>query len=177
MSGALLVRGFIKRMSNVPGRTKRHERGDPSGRFGLYPGQDACVLLERERRRLVAEILADGLDPDAGPEREARVRMAEAVQPDPAEAGIGDIRSNDWLNRCGWIGPPLCLATTGPRPGSQRPARHAPGPAVHGARAAVERSRHRVRRPGCCIEHARRLIPEHEITDEIESILALTSNS
>ncbi len=76
-------------MSNGSGRTV-DQRGDLSGRLGLHDRDHVRVLLERERRRLVAEPLADHLDRDAGFECEAGVRVAEVVQSNVAEAGVTD---------------------------------------------------------------------------------------
>jgi hypothetical protein len=63
---------------------------DLGGRFGLHPRDHVRVLLERERRRLVAEPLADHLDRDASPESERSVRVAEVVKSDRPQTGLLD---------------------------------------------------------------------------------------
>ena len=54
-------------------------RGDLGGSLGPHPRDHVGVLLERERRRLVAEAFADHLDWDAGFERDRGMRVAAVV--------------------------------------------------------------------------------------------------
>ena len=71
-------------MSNGPGRTIDHRR-DLGGRLALHAGDHVGVLLERERRRLVAQPLADDLHRNAGLEGQGGVRVSEVVEPDPSQ--------------------------------------------------------------------------------------------
>lgn len=56
-----------------------NEARDLRGRLGLHTRDHVGVLLKRERRRLVAQALADRLDRYAGFQCQCGVRMADIM--------------------------------------------------------------------------------------------------
>ena len=76
-------------MSNAPRRTVDHRR-DLGGSLGLHAGDHVGVLFERERQRLVAEALCDDLDRDPGLQGEGGMRVAQVVEADRPQRGLGD---------------------------------------------------------------------------------------
>lgn len=57
---------------------------------GLHAWKDVLVHLHRERHAGVAEPFADDLDRNTGLEEESGVGVTQVVQPDPAQAHLGD---------------------------------------------------------------------------------------
>jgi hypothetical protein len=110
--GLLSFRGRVKRLSNGRGRTIDH-RGDLGGNFGLHPGDDVGVLLERECRRFVAEPLGDHLDRDPRLEGQRRVGVAEVVEPDPADLVFVEQPFEGLAERVGVDRPAVLLGNDG----------------------------------------------------------------
>ena len=77
------------------------QRSGCGGCFGLLAGHDVGVAVEGEADRGMAETFADDLDVDAGHQQVAGVGVAEVVEADHRDVGVGDEAAEGLADRAG----------------------------------------------------------------------------